>query len=67
MQNNPQIVRLRIRDHDEFKRSRSFVVMQLVVTRPIRYEASRPIISILIVLLSFPRKLCTCHLGPLTF
>lgn len=66
MQNNPQIVCLRIRDHDELERSWSFVVVQLIVTRPIRYKASSPSVNISILLLSFREKLRTCHLGPLT-
>lgn len=57
MQDNPQIVCLRIRDHDELQRSRSFVIMQLVVARPIRYETSTPAISILTVHVS-QREYC---------
>lgn len=40
MQDNPQIVRLRIRNHDELERRWRFVVVQFVVTSPIGYEAS---------------------------
>lgn len=34
-----QIVGLGVRDHDEFQRRWRFIVMQLIVTSPIRDEA----------------------------
>ena len=46
MQHNPQIIRFRVTDHHEFEAGWRFIVMKLVVSRPVRYEAAVPKIRI---------------------
>lgn len=45
MQNDPQIICLGVRNHHKLQRSRRLVIMKLVMSRPIGYEAGSTIDS----------------------